>query len=180
MVFSTKIITPIDSTTRSISPSVSQLSKIAKFPSSWSKEGKASHAWEEDCRIQRRAIFHHRFHHERKRRRCTHTYICTNEIFIFAGADARRESRMGGAVRATDVQRWRGHVSYDSAEKATRRNLLEACSRNYQRFFGLAEENRPHFRPLCRHGDSFLGPEEIVSVSVWNSLSFSFFVEINR
>lgn len=75
MVFSTKIITPIDSTTRSISPSVSQLSKIAKFPSSWSKEGKASHAWEEDCRIQRRAIFHHRFHHERKRRRCTHTHI---------------------------------------------------------------------------------------------------------
>lgn len=105
----------------------------------------------------------------------THIYICTNEIFIFAGADARRESRMGGTVRATDVQRWRGHVSYDSAEKATRRNLLEACSRNYQRFFGLAEENRPHFRPLCRHGDSFLGPEEIVSVSVRNSLLSTLF-----
>lgn len=184
-MFSTKINSSINSTTRSITIcfTIIQNREISIF----SVENlPSSHAWKEDCRIQRRAIFHHRFHHERKRRRCTHThiYICTNEIFIFAGADARRESRMGGTVRATDVQRWRGHVSYDSAEKATRRNLLEACSRNYQRFFGLAEENRPHFRPLCRHGDSFLGPEEIVSVSVRNSLLstlfFFFFVEINR
>lgn len=132
----------------------------------------------------------------KKKEKCVYMYICvcvcvyTNEIFILAGADAHREPRMGGTVRATDVQRWRGHVSYDPAQKATRWKLLEACSRNYQRFFEYAEENRPHFRPLCRHGDSFLGPEEIVSVSTRNSppllLTFSpffffyIFIEIGR
>lgn len=135
------------------------------------------------------------FSDERKRRSvymCIYICVCvyTNEIFILAGADAHREPRMGGTVRATDVQRWRGHVSYDPAQKATRWKLLEACSRNYQRFFEYAEENRPHFRPLCRHGDSFLGPEEIVSVSTRNSppllLTFSpffffyIFIEIGR
>lgn len=158
-----------------------------KFPSSWKRRENFFHAWKEDCRTRRCAIFHHRFPAKEKEQVCVciYIYVYTNEIFILAGADAHRESRMGGTVRAADVQRWRGHVSYDPAQKATRRKLLEACSRNYQRFFEHAEENRPHFRPLCRHGDSFLGPEEVVSVSTRNSLSlvltfsFSFFVEVN-
>lgn len=154
---------------------LSQLSKISIFLVE--RSFSLVHAWKEDCRTRRCAIFHHRFPTKEKEEvyMYIYIYVYTNEIFILAGADAHREPRMGGTVRATDVQRWRGHVSYDLAQKATRWKLLEACSRNYQRFFRHAEENRPHFRPLCRHGDSFLGPEEIVSVSTRNTLFFFFY-----
>lgn len=73
-MFSTKINSSINSTTRSITIcfTIIQNREISIF----SVENlPSSHAWKEDCRIQRRAIFHHRFHHERKRRRCTHTHI---------------------------------------------------------------------------------------------------------
>lgn len=148
-----------------------------KFPSSWSREAsRSSMHGKKIVELDDAQYFTIVFRRKKKKKCiCVYIYVYTNEIFILAGADAHREPWMGGTVRATDVQRWRGHVSYDLAQKATRWKLLEACSRNYQRFFHHAEENRPHFRPLCRHGDSFLGPEEIVSVSTRNTLFFFFY-----
>ena len=117
--------------------------------------------WATRCAIFPRASFHAAKEGAR-RRRMEHG----DEIFIFPGAEALGEARMGRAVRATGVQRRRWLVPHDSAAEAARLQLLEACRRNYQRFHWQAEERRPNFRPVRRHGDSFLGPEELLPVSV--------------